>query len=66
LLAFSLPNHVGNGPRKSGRQFDLIESVAIAFEKYRLLPIEPEDVIAIRRLQDAHEWLRMEAVSDNR
>src|SRR5689334_7422410 len=61
-----MPDDCGNGPRKSGLQFDLVEGVAIAFEKPRLLPIEPEDVVAIRRLEDAHERLRMEAVGHDR
>jgi hypothetical protein len=65
-FTFSYPNHFGNRSRKPRRQLDLVEGVTIALEKDRLLSIETEHMIAIGRLQNAHERLRMEAVGNNR
>jgi hypothetical protein len=59
-------NHLKGRPRKTRRQLDLVEGVAIALEKGRLLSIEAVHMVAIRRLQNAHERLRIEAAGDDR
>jgi hypothetical protein len=57
---------VGYGPRKFRREAGFVEDIPIALEKSGLLTIEPQHVIALRRLQDAHQRLGMKAIRDDR
>jgi hypothetical protein len=60
-------NHdVGDGARNSRGRFDLVQRVAIAFEQTHRVPVQPEDLVAIGRLQDAQERLDVECVGHDR
>src|SRR5690606_14107719 len=65
-FAFPFPDNLGRRARKSGRQFDLVECVAVAFEQDRLFAGEAEHVVTVGGLQDAHQRFGMKAVGGNR
>src|SRR6185312_539017 len=52
--------------RHLGRWLDLVDRVPVAFVQPYPLPVEAENLVAIGRLQDAQERLRMEAAGNDR
>ena len=46
-------------------QLHFIQCVPVSFEKADLLPAHAEDLIAISRLQNAHERLEVKTVRDD-
>jgi hypothetical protein len=57
-----LAKHLGDSPRDALGQLDLVKGVAVAFEELDFPPVQTKDLVAVGRLEDANEGLRVEAV----
>ncbi len=65
-LAGFVSRDVGDGAGNSRGRFDLVQRVAIALEQTHRVSVQPENLVAIGRLQDAQQRLDVEAVGHDR